>query len=152
MSSGEGLFRPGSGVVEEPIVGTPYTHDFGEVSDDSVHITLVSANDLGCTDTLKFRLPVELFTFYAPNVFTPDRPDNKVFRISTRNAMEHFHVHIYDRKGRLMYTSDELNFEWDGKTLEGTPCPQGTYVFVITYRRPNTEDIVTQKGSVTLLR
>ena len=138
--------------MEEPIVGSPYTHDFGEVSDDSVRVTLVSANDLGCTDTLKFRLPVELFTFYAPNVFTPDRPDNTVFRIYTKNAMEHFHVHIYDRKGRLMYTSDDLNFEWDGKSLEGTPCSQGTYVFVITYRRPNTEDIVTQKGTVTLLR
>ena len=138
--------------MEEPIVGSPYTHDFGEVSDDSVRVTLVSANDLGCTDTLKFRLPVELFTFYAPNVFTPDRPDNTVFRIYTRNSMEHFHVHIYDRKGRLMYTSDDLNFEWDGKSLEGTPCSQGTYVFVITYRRPNTEDIVTQKGTVTLLR
>ena len=138
--------------VEEPIMGSPYTHNFGEVSDDSVHITLVSANDLGCTDTLRFRLPVELFTFYAPNVFTPDRPDNTVFRLYTRNAMEHFHVHIYDRKGRLVYTSDDLNFEWDGKTLDGTPCPQGTYVFVTTYRRPNTEDIVTQKGTVTLLR
>ena len=135
-----------------PIDGTPYTYDFGEVSDDSVYVTLVSANDLGCTDTLNFRLPVTLFTYYAPNIFTPSRPDNNTFSLFTQNEMEHFHVHIYDRKGRLMYTSDDLHFAWDGTTMDGTPCPQGVYVYVATYRRPNTEDIVTQKGAITLVR
>ena len=31
-------------------------------------------------------------------------------------------------------------------------CPQGTYVYVIYYRRPGTEDIVNQKGTITLIR
>ena len=39
-----------------------------------------------------------------------------------------------------------------GSTPSGIKCPQGAYVYVIQYRRPGTEDIVTQKGTITLLR
>lgn len=140
--------------VDAPVSMPTYMHDFGEVADDSVDVRLVTANDLGCTDTLDFSLPVVLFTFYAPNAFTPERPEaeNNVFRFYTINEMENFHIYIYDRAGRLVYTSQDLHFAWDGTTMDGKKCPQGTYVYVATYRRPMTEDIVTQKGAVTLIR
>ncbi len=131
---------------------SPCSHNFGEVSSDSVDVTLVAYNDLECSDTLEFRLPVTQFTFFAPNVFTPERPDNNTFQIYTANEQENFSVFIYDRMGRQVYTSNDLHFKWDGTSDEGIKCPQGTYVYVITYRRPGTEDIVTQKGNITLLR
>ena len=131
---------------------SPCSHNFGEVSSDSVEVTLVAYNDLECSDTAVFRLPVTQFTFFAPNVFTPERPDNSTFQIYTANEQENFSVYIYDRAGRQVFTSNDLHFKWDGNTNEGLKCPQGTYVYVITYRRPGTEDIVTQKGSITLLR
>ena len=137
---------------ELPVEGSPVTHNFGEVADTSVPVSLIVANDLGCTDSLDFSVPVVLFTYYAPNVFTPDRSDNNTFRVFTVNEMEHFHITVYDRRGQMVYKSDDLNFEWDGTRLDGEKCPQGTYVYVITYRRPMTEDIVTQKGVVTIVR
>ena len=138
------------GVAEETV--SPCSHNFGEVSSDSVDITLVAYNDLDCSDTLAFRLPVTQFTFFAPNVFTPERPDNSHFQIFTANEQENFSVFIYDRMGRQVFASNDLHFKWDGNTEDGLKCPQGTYVYVITYRRPGTEDIVTQKGTITLLR
>ena len=138
------------GVGQE--ITSPCSHNFGEVSSDSVNVTLVAYNDLECSDTLVFRLPVTQFTFYAPNVFNPERPDNNTFSIFTANEQEMFSVFIYDRNGRLVYTSEDLHFKWDGTTADGIKCPQGTYAWVIRYRRPSTEDIVTQKGTVTLLR
>ena len=138
--------------ADGPEEGSPLTHNFGELSDTSVPVRLVVANDLGCTDTNDFSVPVVLFTFYAPNVFTPERPDNNLFRVYTTNEMEHFHITVYDRRGQMVYKSDDLHFEWDGNRLDGEKCPQGAYVYVITYRRPMTEDIVTQKGTVTLIR
>ena len=138
--------------ADEPEAGSPITHNFGELSDTSVPVRLVVANDLGCTDTNDFSVPVVLFTFYAPNVFTPERPDNNLFRVYTTNEMEHFHITVYDRRGQMVYKADDLHFEWDGNRLDGEKCPQGAYVYVITYRRPLTEDIVTQKGTVTLVR
>ena len=131
---------------------SPCSHVFGEVSADSVDVTLVAYNDLECSDTLNFRLPVTQFTFYAPNAFTPERPDNNTFHIYTANEQENFSVFIYDRMGRLVYTSDDLHFRWDGTSMDGIKCPQGSYAYVIRYRRPSTEDIVTQKGTVTLIR
>lgn len=131
---------------------SPCSHNFGEVSSDSVNITLVAYNDLECSDTLEFRLPVTQFTFYAPNVFTPERPDNNTFSIFTANEQENFSINIYDRAGRQVYYSEDLHFKWDGNTPDGIKCPQGTYVYIIYYRRPGTEDIVTQKGTISLLR
>ena len=131
---------------------TPCSHNFGEVSSDSVEVTMVAYNDLECSDTAVFRLPVTQFTFFAPNIFTPERPDNSTFQIYTANEQENFSVNIYDREGRMVYTSNDLHFKWNGTTNDGLKCPQGVYVYIITYRRPGTEDIVTQKGAVTLLR
>ena len=132
---------------------SPCSHNFGEVPSDSVDITLVAYNDLECSDTLEFRLPVTQFTFFAPNIFTPERPDNNYFSVYTANEQENFHVYIYDRRGRLMYSSEDLHFKWDGtSSVDGVKCPQGTYAYVIYYRRPGTEDIVTQKGTITLVR
>ncbi len=85
-------------------------------------------------------------------MFTPERADNNRFSIFTTNEMEHFHITVYDRRGQMVFRSDDLHFEWDGTRMDGEKCPQGTYVFIVTYRRPNTEDIVTQKGAVTLVR
>ena len=131
---------------------SPCSHNFGEVSADSVNVTLVAYNDLECSDTLNFALPVTQFTFYAPNVFTPERPDNNVFSIFTANEQQNFSVFIYDRQGRQVFSSEDLHFKWNGTTPSGIKCPQGAYVYVIQYRRPGTEDIVTQKGTITLLR
>ena len=142
-------FEDGTPLTEST---SPCSHNFGEVSADSVNVTLVTYNDLECSDTLNFRLPVTQFTFFAPNVFTPERPDNNTFSIFTANEQENFSVFIYDRMGRQVYTSNDLHFKWNGTTLDGAKCPQGSYAYIVYYRRPGTEDIVTQKGTVTLIR
>ena len=142
-------FEDGTPLMETT---SPCAHNFGEVSADSVDVTLVAYNDLECSDTLSFRLPVTQFTFYAPNAFTPERPDNNTFSIFTANEQENFSVFIYDRMGRQVYTSNDLHFKWNGTTMDGAKCPQGSYAYIIYYRRPGTEDIVTQKGTITLIR
>ena len=142
-------FEDGTPLMETT---SPCSHNFGEVSSDSVEVTLVAYNDLECSDTLTFRLPVTQFTFFAPNAFTPERPDNNTFSIFTANEQENFSVFIYDRMGRQVYTSNDLHFKWNGTTMDGVKCPQGAYTYVIYYRRPGTEDIVNQKGTVTLIR
>ena len=138
------------GIPEE--TSSPCSHNFGEVSADSVDIILVAYNDLECSDTLEFSLPVTQFTFFAPNIFTPERPDNNTFQVYTANEQENFSIYIYDRAGRQVFASNDLHFRWDGNTNEGLKCPQGVYAYIVSYRRPGTEDIVTQKGTVTLLR
>ena len=65
--------------------------------------------------------------------------------------MDDFHIYIFNRQGALVYTSEDINFKWDG-THNGRPCPQGSYPYVITYTRAGSVSIYRIKGTVTLLR
>ena len=137
----------------ETSVGREVTHTFEEaVGVDSVYVTLTAANEMGCETVYPFGIPVNTFTAWFPNVFTPGSEDeNANFRLYTINAYEHFHIYVYNRRGELVFDSNDPAFEWDG-TSNGSPCPQGGYVYVCRFRKPGTYNIITLHGSVTLVR
>lgn len=89
---------------------------------------------------------------WAPNVIVPngDEIDNRSFKLKFSSTVTHFHIHIYNRGGRLVFTSTSSSFEWDG-TAHGSALPQGTYVWVAQFRdtagHPREE-----KGTVTIIR
>lgn len=138
----------------EVVTGQEVTHTFEEATGvDSVYVTLVNANDLGCTSTYPFAIPVNLYTAWFPNVFTPGSEDvNARFRLYTINAYEHFHIYIYNRGGQLVFDSDDPAFEWDGTMPDGSVCPQGTYMYVCRFRKPGAYTLMSLHGSVTLVR
>lgn len=126
---------------------------FTNLKADSVPVSLTTANKLGCKATLDFWVPVQLFTVWFPNAFMPnsDYSDVNVFRVHSTNQLEYFRIYIYDRRGQLVFSSQDQNFEWDG-VVKDRLAPQGTYVYVCKYRRPGTQEIITQKGAVNLIR
>lgn len=129
------------------------THTFrNAIGQDSVYVELTAANVLNCTTTRTFGIPVELFTAWFPNIFTPgSEDDNAIFRLYTVNVYENFHIYIYNRYGALVFESDQPDFEWDG-TYNGTPCPQGVYAYVCNYRKPGTNTLSAKNGTITLIR
>ena len=89
---------------------------------------------------------------WAPNAIAPngDVDENRRFKLSYFSAVSDFRIHIYNRGGRLVYTSVDPTFEWDG-TSHGTLLPQGAYVWVARFR--NSEGRLCQeKGTVTIVR
>ena len=71
----------------------------------------------------------------------------------TINDYEYFTIYIYDRRGRLIYESDDAKFEWDGRDMNGEKCVHGAYVYIIRYT--NSFDVHktnVKKGTVTLIR
>lgn len=130
-----------------------HTFEEGYAGQDSlVEVVLTTANELGCQVIHPFTIPIYLFTAWLPNVFTPGGEDiNAKFRLFTINEYEYFHIYVYDRKGLLVFESEDPSFEWDG-TYKGSPCPQGAYVYVCNYRKPNAGTLSSRKGTVTLLR
>lgn len=134
-----------------PMIGNPVSHTFDNLANDSIAVHLTSYNALGCPSDTDFYMPVRLFAVWIPNTFTPNRSDNNYFRILTVNELEYFSIHIYDRDGRLVYTSKDPNFAWDG-THDGKPCPQGTFIYTIRYRRPSTTDVISRQGTISLIR
>ena len=115
-------------------------------------ITLIVSSPFGCIDSTTLLLPFNKETFWVPNAFTPDKSTNNRFGSVSRQTL-HQETYIYNRSGVLVFHCDEVDCQWDGTDLNGNPCPQGAYAYVIRYTNtfePGKTRIV--KGSVTLIR
>lgn len=134
--------------------GATVSFKFEDLNLDSVYVSLNTANRLNCASDTTFSLPIQRFSAYIPNVFTPSAQYNNEFRIITANKLEFFSIYIYDRRGMLVFSSESQDFVWDGTVYgEGQHlCPQGSYVYICRYRRPGTTDLVSQQGTITIIR
>lgn len=102
-------------------------------------------------------------TFTVPNVFTPNYDDvNDTWGIKFSNTkyIKNFQMHIYDRWGLLVYSTNPTdtepvevstpNSKWDGHTSAGSECSAGVYFYVISFDK--NEERVELKGTVNLFR
>lgn len=90
-------------------------------------------------------------TMYFPNAFTPDRSDNNTFGpYYTFIDDSRYEFYIYSRQGILLFSSTDPAVRWDG-TYQGSPVPQGAYVY--TARVHFLNNLFKQyTGTVVLLR
>lgn len=88
---------------------------------------------------------------FIPSAFTPnDDGRNDVFLVKGSNLAS-FTMYIYDRWGNELFSSFSLEDGWDG-TVNGEPAPIGAYVYTIIATGFDTEAVVRERGSITLLR
>ena len=131
--------------------GTSVTHHFDIYVDSCNTTTLRSYNEIGCYADTTWTIDIDTFGFFRPNVFTPNKATNNTFSVISNSKMDKFHIAIFNRRGAVVFSSDDPHFKWDG-THNGTPCQQGTYPYVITYTRQGSIQEFRIKGTVTLLR
>jgi gliding motility-associated-like protein len=86
---------------------------------------------------------------WFPNVFTPDAETNSRFVIQTSLPVEEFEMTIYTRTGLLVWHTEDIDHSWDG-TRNGTPMPQGAYVY--HWRLKSKNRVRSGLGTITLLR
>lgn len=129
-----------------------FDYDFtGDSATYKLDALLIS--DKGCLQSIDhiFKVYPEQ-KIYVPNAFTPNGDGvNDVFSISTFGVpLDEFEIIIFNRWGEPIFTSDQLNFEWDG-TYRNEKVSNGVYAFKILYNDgiPNK---VYLSGRVTLLR
>ena len=103
------------------------------------------------SDTLTLRYNKE--ALYVPSAFTPGSAvDNYLFRSYSQNTLTE-EMYIYNRRGELVYQCAEVDCTWDGRDLNGTPCPQGAYIYLIRYTdRYEPDRVHVLHGTVTLIR
>jgi PKD repeat protein len=68
--------------------------------------------------------------FIIPNVIKPET-DNAAFELKHGFINDFNYIKILDRWGNMVYTSNDLNFKWDG-TNAGKALSPGVYVYVIS--------------------
>jgi gliding motility-associated-like protein len=83
----------------------------------------------------------------------PDNPEgNNIFRSQSLNTVMQ-EMWIYDRQGRVMAHCTGVDCGWDGRDLNGNPCQQGAYVYIINYTTThNPRQTQSMHGTVTLIR
>ena len=90
-------------------------------------VTLVATSEYGCMDVTTNTLVVtEVFTFYAPNAFTPNEDRfNNVFKPIGRGwNPTTYQLDIFDRWGTLCFTSNDVTVGWDGRVFNGMELAQ----------------------------
>ncbi|MCX8112757.1 MAG: PKD domain-containing protein [Bacteroidia bacterium] len=135
---------------QEADTGISYTISYLRKGTYCVYLTVESP--LGCVDTASYCFDVTGYALLVPNAFTPNGDGINDRFIVIGYGMERMEMSIYDRWGLLIYTtsgSDQLT--WDG-TKDGTPVPEGSYVFLIRYKLADRSSVEAHSGTVTLLR
>ena len=143
---------------------TSYEWDFGNGEGDTFphpsttypdpgmyYITLVAIDDKGCTDTIVKPINIEEEWYvYIPNTFTPDGDRfNNDFHVSTVGVRS-LQINIFNRWGEIIFTSHDLNFEWDGTYL-GLYVPDGTYTYDVNFVTNSGRDR-NLRGHVNVLK
>ena len=118
-------------------------------------VQLVVSTVNGCRDTVSGQIDVvNDVILYAPNAFTPDNDQfNDGWRvwISGIDIFE-FHLTLYNRWGEIVWESFDPEALWYGNYGSAGMVPDGTYIWKITAKDGNNDNIYDFQGSVTILR
>lgn len=139
-----------------------FSHKFNDVSGQSVEIRLTSYNEVGCADTASVVVPIELFSVWVPNAFSPDGDGrNDRFFFKSLNKLDDVKFEVYNKWGERLFLFENPNFEssadmsevhgWDGK-FNGKDVPGGSYVWRLTYKRQGNERVYDKNGTINIIR
>ena len=139
-----------------------FYHTFAVTEGDSVTIHLTSFNQLGCSDSTEIKLPIELFSVFIPNTFSPmdNSPQVQRFMVFTLNRLADFELYIYNRFGQEIFSYSTALYDpmqpeeaasWDGK-YNGNYVENGTYVYKCRYRRVGEKKLREQNGTLNFIK
>jgi gliding motility-associated-like protein len=116
---------------------------------DTLKYTLTTHDKNGCTaltNLLVISKPC-IENALIPNIFTPNGDGkNDVFYIPGVCPDDNYSLQIFDRWGNTMFSTQQRNNVWDGKTPNGTDATDGVYYFIVNISK------TTYKGFVNLIR
>jgi len=124
-----------------------------QAGDYDVKLTAINENQ--CYDSLikpLMLIVLEEGKIYIPTAFTPNRDNrNDKFKAVTIGVSEKdYTFNIYNRWGEKVFTTNDLNGEWDG-TVKNNPVAEGVFIWTISGKFASG-DFFERKGTVTLLK
>jgi gliding motility-associated-like protein len=126
---------------------TDWSMEFTQTGDYWAEVT----NECGTVrDSIRVDYAREFQEPFIPNVFSPNG-DGVIdcYRVENPRSQS-FMMQIFDRWGRLMYETRNINDCWNG-TYRGKPAPAGVFVVMVHLEACNGAT-VTKSGTVTLVR
>lgn len=119
---------------------------------EDTRFTLTAYTTAGCASSATILVKVYKGpAIYVPSAFTPNGDGaNDVLRIVAPGIRSINYFGIYDRWGRQVYRTTDLQSTWDGN-VSGAPVPSGTYVYTIS-AIDMTGRTMTQRGTILIIR
>lgn len=122
----------------------------------NVSLTVIDAND--CSDTKVDEVVVNIYDGFAtPNAFTPNGDGLNdqwgPIKLGEDNVIK-YELFVYDRWGKLIFETDNVNNLWNGTDAKGRPYSEGVYTYLFNYEistYDNYKQTGTKIGQVTLL-
>ena len=147
--------------VAEPVSSTPKNTSSTPVQNSKKTQSDVADNRLQTANTIvddnqptvekSQEEPIaEADEFFIPTAFTPNGDGlNDLFKVQANFVPNTFEMSIFNRKGELMFLSQDMGIGWDGQ-FRGQTLPSGVYVCIIKYT-DNQGNIQKKQGQVVLL-
>lgn len=107
----------------------------------------------GCRNTDSVLVNADCFpVIYVPSAFTPGQDDaNDLFKVVHHRIVD-TKLEIYDRWGRMVFQTSDLDIGWDGSYMDGTgDCPSSVYAWTLKYKSEEGKKL-SKQGLVTLIR
>ncbi|TAE48819.1 MAG: PKD domain-containing protein, partial [Bacteroidetes bacterium] len=124
--------------VENPV------HYYQEAG--TYEVLLVITDEGGCIDTTSTIVVIVEPRLFIPNVFTPNTDGVNDAYLVEYNGKDTYELRIFDRWGRLMFSSTTAGAAWDGITSDDSRAPEGVYYYTLSIGAQNFT------GNITLLR
>ena len=143
--------NPASYNLNYSVLQNPY-HTYTDTGTYIVELIVSSSHN--CSDTVE--KPVTIYpsvVIYIPNAFTPngDILNDTWKPVVSGIDKDNYHLYIYDRWGKVMFATNDINEGWDGKYNE-KPCPEAVYVYMIDYNTKPAKEHKVIRGGVTLVK
>lgn len=118
----------------------------------SYSVTLYTTGVNSCNDSSTYAFTIsDVSSIILPNIFTPNGDDvNDVFRPTTV-GIKTLKAWVYNRYGNLIASWDKVRGSWDGHTISGEECSEGTYAVVVEALGFDGKEYKL-KGFITLAR
>lgn len=146
----EGNPSTGTSEEENPVFLFPNT------SPGIYNVYLQVSNETNCVHDTVVNIQVyEDFLIYLPNSFTPDGDGHNDYfgPQGTDLNPSDYSMKIFDRWGKLVYETSDLNAPWSGSDATGDYYVQtGVYVYRIIVRSATTYEKKEYNGNVTVIR
>ena len=86
-----------------------------------------------------------------PNVFTPNGDGSNDYLLIKSEGLTDFTVVVLDRGSKVIFKSEDANFQWNGTMINGDPVPNGNYVYYFTAKN-SLGELIQKHSSLRITR